>query len=144
MQHYDSATAAPCAPFGRAPRRGPPHVGSVTVARVVYTGGLMRRMFQSSGFLLCVLISAAGAYNVLSDNADVEHLAQEIACGGTGARPADPSCHAQKTSMERTPLAQTFGFATSAKVSAPPGKREASVRCARAFIFAGDYTCELR
>ena len=96
----------------------------------------MSRAFQSGGFLLCVLLSVGGAYNVLSDNADVEHLAQETACGGNGTRPADPSCHPQKTRMERTPLAQTFDFAT--------GKRQVVVRCARAAILAGDYTCELR
>jgi hypothetical protein len=100
----------------------------------------MRRAFQSVGFLLCVLISVGGAYNVLADNADVEHLAQEIACGGSPTRPADAptagGCHAQKTRMERTPLAQTFDFAT--------GKKQVTVRCARAAILAGDYTCELR
>jgi hypothetical protein len=104
----------------------------------------MRRAFQSVGFLLCVLISVGGAYNVLADNADVELLAQEIACGGSPTRPADAptvggtvgGCHAQKTRMERTPLAQTFDFAT--------GKKQVTVRCARAAVLAGDYTCELR
>ncbi len=117
----------------------------------------MRRGFQSFGFLLCVLVSLGGAYNVLSDNADVEHLAQETACSGgsltmgaplgaapssapkppgTARPPADAACHPQKTRMERTPLAQTFDFATA--------KRTVTVRCARAAILAGDYTCELR
>jgi hypothetical protein len=38
--------------------------------------------------------------------------------------------------MERTPLAQTFDFATA--------KRLVTVRCARSAILVGDYSCELR
>ena len=110
----------------------------------------MRRAFQSGGFFLCVLISLGGAYNVLSDNAEVEHLAQEVACGGNATRPADAACHAQKTRMERTPLAQTFDFATGVEGGRPQasGKRQVggqvTVRCARVAVLAGDYTCELR
>ena len=119
----------------------------------------MRRMFQSGLSLLFVLVSVGGAYNVLSDNADVERLAQEVACGGNAPRPHDtaadggaprpsargaasPSapdpqgCRAQKTRMERTPLAQTFDFAT-------PG-HPITVRCSRSAILVGDYSCELR
>ncbi len=54
----------------------------------------MRRALQSTFFFLCVLFSVAGAYNVMSDNADVEHLAESTACGGDGA-----TCRAQKTFM---------------------------------------------
>jgi hypothetical protein len=127
---------------------------SVTVAQVVYNARPMRRTFQSALSLLFVLVSIGGAYNVLSDNTDVERLAQEVACGDrtprptdTGqdagahpaprARPPDPQeCRAQKTRMERTPLAQTFDFATA--------KRQITVRCARSAILLGDYSCELR
>jgi len=91
----------------------------------------MRRGIQSAVFLACVLFSVAGAYNVMSDNAEVESLAQATACGDGKA------CKAQKTFMERTPLAQTFDFATGS------GKK-VSVRCARAFVLAGEYTCATR
>ncbi len=113
----------------------------------------MRRAFQSSVFFLCVLFSVAGAYNVLSDNADVERLAQEVACSAAGpadphaprsatpavaagTKPADAACRAQKTRMERTPIAQTFDFATT--------KRTVTVRCVRSAFLVGDYGCELR
>jgi hypothetical protein len=38
--------------------------------------------------------------------------------------------------MERTPIAQTFEFAT--------GKKQVTVRCARAAVLVGDYACEAR
>ena len=38
--------------------------------------------------------------------------------------------------MERTPIAQTFDFATS--------KRTVTVRCVRSAFLVGDYGCELR
>jgi hypothetical protein len=93
----------------------------------------MRRGIQSAIFLACVLFSVAGAYNVMADNADVEAMAQATACGDGKA-----ACKAQKTFMERTPIAQTFEFATGTT-----GKR-VSVRCARAFVLAGEYTCTAR
>lgn len=91
----------------------------------------MKRAFQSGLFFVCVVASAAGMYNVMSDNAEVEKLAKEAACGA-----AQPSCNAQKTMMERTPIAQSFTFAT--------GKKEVNVRCARAFVLVGDYACTPR
>jgi hypothetical protein len=40
------------------------------------------------------------------------------------------------TRMERTPFGQTFEFTTA--------KRTVDVRCARAFVLLGEYTCRLR
>ncbi|APR76495.1 Hypothetical protein A7982_01842 [Minicystis rosea] len=91
----------------------------------------MKRTLQSGLFLVCVLASAAGMYNVMSDNIEVERLAQQVACGDEGA-----ACKAQKTFMERSPLGQTFDFSTT--------KRKVSVRCTRAFVLVGDYACALR
>ncbi|HVY44759.1 MAG TPA: hypothetical protein VHB21_02725 [Minicystis sp.] len=91
----------------------------------------MRRALRVIVFLACVGFSVAGAYNVMSDNADVEHMAQAVACGDQGA-----GCRAQKTMMERTPFAQTFDFATP--------KRSVGVRCTRSLILVGDYACALR
>ncbi len=102
----------------------------------MYNAGDMRRTFQSGVFLLCVIFSVAGAYNVMSDNAEVERLAQEVACGAGGAKAPAAACKAQKTRMERTPFAQTFDFATA--------KRQVTVRCARSAVLVGDYACELR
>jgi len=92
----------------------------------------MKRALQSGLFFACVLASAAGMYNVMSDNAEVEKLAQETACGAEG--PA--TCRAQKTLMERNPIAQRFDFALP--------KRTVTVRCTRAFVLVGDYGCTVR
>lgn len=92
----------------------------------------MKRLWQSSVFLLCVFVSVAGAYNVMSDNDEVEKLAKETACGGKGA-----PCAAAKTSMSRSAIAQTFEFAMAkGKVT--------TVRCTRAFFFVGEYACAAR
>jgi hypothetical protein len=106
----------------------------------------MKRAAQSLVFLVCVLFSVAAIYNVASDNAEVEGRAKEIACGPAPAEPAVgpknraapavPACNAQLTQMSRTPLAQTFVYATS--------RRSVEVRCTRALIFVGDYACALR
>jgi hypothetical protein len=90
----------------------------------------MKRALQSSIFVICVLFSVAAAYNVMSDNADVQGMAQQIACGDQG-----PTCKATRTFMGRSPIAQTFEFATA--------KRTVAVRCVRAFVFVGDYACAL-
>jgi hypothetical protein len=90
----------------------------------------MKRSVQTGIAILCVVVSALGVYNVASDNADVEHMAAGVACGGDAS-----TCRAQKTMMERTPFAQTFEFATT--------KKQVGVRCTRAFVLVGDYACVL-
>jgi hypothetical protein len=86
-----------------------------------------------------ILASAVGVYNVVCDNAEVEKLAQEAACGGGVGKAAQLGCTAQKTMMERTPFGQTFDFATSNKKQA-----SVTVRCRRSAILVGEYACELR
>jgi hypothetical protein len=90
----------------------------------------MKRAIQSGIFFACVGLSALGAYNVMSDNAEVEKLAESTACKG------EVGCRAQKTRMERTPIAQTFDYAVA--------KKTVTVRCTRGMLFVGDYTCEAR
>lgn len=91
----------------------------------------MKRAVQTTLFVLCVVFSVAAFVNVSSDNAEVEAMADAVACAGEG-----PTCHPQKTRMERTPLAQSFDIVTA--------KRKVEVRCARAFVLVGAYTCALR
>jgi hypothetical protein len=91
----------------------------------------MRRAVQTILFLLCVAFSIAAAVNVLGDNAEVEALADTVACAGATA-----TCHPQKTRIERTPLAQSFEIVTS--------KRKVDVRCARALVLFGEYVCAVR
>ena len=91
----------------------------------------MKRSVQTGVAILCVVVSGAGVYNVVADNADVEHMAEGAACDGAPA-----GCKAEKTMMERTPFAQTFEYATP--------KRRVSVRCTRALVLVGDYACVVR
>jgi hypothetical protein len=86
-----------------------------------------------------IVASAIGVYNVLSDNAEVERLAQEVACGGGVGKAAQLGCTAQKTMMERTPVGQTFDFATNNKK-----QPSVTVRCRRSALLVGEYACELR
>jgi hypothetical protein len=104
----------------------------------------MGRWLRSSlGFFL-VVASILGAYNVFADNADVERMAQQVACDAVtppaktpraGAAPA-AACSAAKTMMERTPISQTFELAV--------GNKRVKVRCMRSFVLVGDYACEVR
>jgi hypothetical protein len=91
----------------------------------------MRRWSQTAIFLACVFFSVTAAYNVMSDNIEVERMATEVACGDQGA-----TCRAQKASMSRTPFAQVFEYVTP--------KRTVGVRCTRAFVMVGEYACVLR
>ena len=89
-----------------------------------------RRAGRIAVFLFCVFFSVTAAINVMADNAEVQRMAEGVACGDAAG------CRARMTRMERTPIAQTFGYST--------GKRNVEVRCARAFVLVGDYRCELR
>ncbi len=93
----------------------------------------MKRWVQTAIFLICVLFSVSAAYNVMADNAEVEKLAVSVACSDNPA--TQKGCNAQTTRMERTPFAQSFTLHTT--------RRTVEVRCARAFIFAGDYACTI-
>jgi hypothetical protein len=100
----------------------------------------VKRAGQLALFFAFVFLGVASAYNVMSDNHDVEAMAKGIAC----AFPGDPeppkngrdTCHPQTTRIERTPIAQSFSIVTA--------RHSVDVRCTRAFIFVGDYACVLR
>jgi hypothetical protein len=94
----------------------------------------VRRYLQGGVTLFLVAASVLGVYNVISDNAEVERLAESTACKG---EKNEATCRVQKTRMERTPFAQTFDYAT-------PSKKQVTVRCARALVFVGEYACEQR
>lgn len=87
----------------------------------------MRQRLSQLFTLLCVVLTALGAYNVLGDHQEVEALAKKStpACA--------PSCSMAR--LDRSPWAQEFQFAT------PQGKA-ISVRCTRAFFLLGEYSCQ--
>ena len=55
--------------------------------------------------------------------------------GRAGAAPRGEGCRRRMTRLERTPFGQTFEFTTA--------KRAVDVRCERALVFAGEYSCKL-
>lgn len=80
-------------------------------------------------FLICVLITVASVMNVMLDNTEVIAKAQEVACEGKA------KCDMAKTEMLRLPIWQTITFTN--------GKKTAEVRCTRAAIVVGDYSCKV-
>ncbi len=81
--------------------------------------------------IVCIVLTAAGLYNVYSDNADVRHLADLQACDGKTT-----GCDTVMTRMERSPFSQEFELSTS--------KKKVLVRCARPYVFFGDYACRVQ
>ena len=83
-----------------------------------------RSYLKSFVVLTCVVVSVAGLVNVFSDNAEIEAKAKEIGC-------PRPVC--TRTSMERTPFAQSFEYQSTLGTT--------HVKCVRSAIFFGDYGC---
>lgn len=79
--------------------------------------------------VLLFLATALGLYNVYGDHADVQQLAERTACG-------EKSC-VRMLRSHRTPMAHNFEFQVSVQ---PP--RSLDVRCARAYVLLGSFTCE--
>jgi hypothetical protein len=74
--------------------------------------------------MACVVVSIAALLNVFADNDDVVAQAKARAC------PTGPCDMAR---MDRSPFAQTFAFRAQAG--------EVTVRCSRATVFFGAYSC---
>lgn len=73
-----------------------------------------------------VLAMLASLHNVYGDNVELISKAKYTAC---------PEKLCAMTQLERTPFAQAFRFVT-------PGDDMIVVRCRRAAIFVGGYSCE--
>jgi hypothetical protein len=101
----------------------------------------VKRFVQLAISGICLVFSVAAVYNVFSGNAEVERMAGLVACASAAPRAGgqqaavDAGCKAQMTRLERTPFGQTFEFAAA--------KRAVGVRCERAFVLAGEYTCKV-
>lgn len=90
----------------------------------------MKRFASVAFLVLCIGISIACAVNVFADNAGLATEAGELACKGLAC--AKPPA---MTSVDRTPIAQTFTFA------AGKAGTSVTVRCARSAILVGAYAC---
>jgi len=78
--------------------------------------------------VLCLVGSFLALYNVYSDLSPVQKDAETAACGPAG-------CGAL-IGMERTPIAVKFRFQIQRNKA-----DIAEVRCSRAFLLLGDYSC---
>lgn len=76
---------------------------------------------------VAILAMLASLHNVFGDNAELISEAKYTAC---------PEKLCAMTQLERTPFAQTFRFVT-------PGGAPVVVRCRRAAVFVGEYSCEV-
>jgi hypothetical protein len=88
--------------------------------------GVVRRVIIP--FVLMGL-TALGLMNTYGDATDVEKLAAETACGGK-------MCPVRMSEFNRTPFSHDYVYAVG-----KDGHR-VSVKCAREWIFLGDYRCE--
>jgi len=79
-----------------------------------------------SGIFLGAFVMAL--YNVFGVSIEVDGLARETACQGQG-----PTCKAQFTMWERTPIAHSLQMHTPAGTT--------SVRCQREYILYGPWSC---
>lgn len=73
-----------------------------------------------------LLLSAFGLYNVYGDNTEVVQQAKELVC---------EDCEPHLMQMSRTPIGQTFIFQTE-------GSSPLTVRCQRALLLLGSYSCQ--
>lgn len=77
-----------------------------------------------------IALTILGLVNVYADNAEVVAQAQQLVCG------EKPCVRLLRNS--RTPLGQDMTF----QISVRP-QRTRSVRCERAWIFLGEYSCRV-
>ena len=83
-------------------------------------------------FLLA--ITALGLINVYGDASDVVALAQKVACRGN-------SCPTRTTRIERTPFAHEYDLAATIQNGKQSDTVSVTIRCARAYILAGEWNC---
>jgi hypothetical protein len=77
---------------------------------------------------LVIAVTAASVLNVFADNRDVIAAAALVGCGSEGCASPEP------TRIDRTPFGQSFEFVTRAH-------KTVAVRCTRAALAVGAYTC---
>lgn len=86
-------------------------------------------MLQKLVALLCLVGSVLALYNVYSDLGPLQKTAEGLACEGAAC--------AGLIGMERTPIHVTFRFQVQRNKA-----ETAQVRCTRALLLVGDYSCE--
>jgi hypothetical protein len=87
-------------------------------------------MIARTASVLLLLATLLAVYNVYGDNSELVRRAETLACDGGAC--------VKLLRAERTPLEQAFTFQTSLVPA-----RTRAVRCARAALLVGSYTCTL-
>lgn len=88
--------------------------------------GIVRRVIVPMFFLG---LTAAGLYNTYGDATAVQNLAALTACGGSRM------CELHMTQFSRSPFSHEYSYQLEKGGAVV-------VKCARKFIFVGDYACE--
>jgi len=88
--------------------------------------GIVRRVIVP---VVLLGLTVLGLLNTYGDASDVQALAARTACGGE-------MCASQMLQFSRSPFSHEYVFALQ------KGTTRVTVKCARAFIFLGDYHCE--
>ena len=79
--------------------------------------------------IVCIVGSAGAIYNVNSDVAEVQALAEVAACGAEGCK--------QLLGLQRMPTSQQFTFQIQ-----DGSAQTAIVECTRSLLLFGDYSCK--
>ena len=88
--------------------------------------GIVRRVIVPAFFLG---LTAAGLYNVYGDATGVQNLAALTACGG------GTMCELHMTQFSRSPFSHEYSYQLAKSGSVV-------VKCARKYVFVGDYSCQ--
>jgi len=88
--------------------------------------GVVRRVIIPFALLALTVL---GLLNTYGDASDVQMLAARTACGGQ-------MCATQMMEFSRSPFSHEYVFALQ------KGATRVNVKCARAFIFLGEYHCD--
>jgi hypothetical protein len=91
----------------------------------VAEAGVIRRVVVP---LVLVSLTALGLLNTYGDSTGVEKLAADTACGGT-------PCPVEMREFTRSPFSHEYVYQLTKR-----GDRVV-VKCAREYIFVGDYRC---
>lgn len=87
-----------------------------------------RNVLKKIVALASIVGSALALYNVYSDVGPLQKTAEAVACGAAGC--------ANLIGLERSPVSATFRFQVQRNKS-----DTAQVRCSRALILLGEYSC---
>lgn len=94
----------------------------------------LKQMARPLISMILIGATALGLSNVYGDSSEVLALAQKVACRGS-------DCPTRTTRLERTPFAQEYDLAASITVNKQTATISTTVRCKRAYLLLGEWSC---